>query len=345
MRLLIPTSRLKWLPADTRLAHEYCFFLHDEFARMLVEYEHADAHKVKFKLASAREGERIEVLAKQTDPVSALRALGRDAEARRVVLNTITMAMVSDCAHHIYEALRCFEKAKIIPGFNLLRKPLLDSLMYFTWMAADEDGFISAFASGDPNKITQKVLGNKRRELMRAAIDMTGLSAVMRPEDLHSILFNAADPDGLYGLFQHAVHLVTVDRLEIRTSPENFNFIFSQPADHEIYRALYGALPTVLLYLTLVVMTLFDRIQPMERNPKSALKFRAINGYRLLLGRANSDAIRTAIDEVLSQHVRCADCDAELKVTRGNAARILLADFFQCGACRRKQLFPFSWML
>lgn len=344
MRLRIPSNRLRWLPADTRLAHEYCFFLHDELVRMLVEYEEAAAHMVKFKFSGARERKRFEALAKTTDPVSVLRALGRDTEARRVVLNTITVAMVSDCGHHIYEALRCFEKAKIIPGFNLLRKPLLDNLMYFTWMVADEDGFHSAFTSGDPSKITQKVLGNKRRELMRSAIELTGLSEVVQPDDIYSLLFDADNPDGLYGLFQHAVHLVTVDRIEIKTSPENFNFIFSRPADHEIYRALYAALPTVLLYLTLVVTTLYERIHPMDQGTKSALLFRTINAYRLTLGGASSEAVESAMGEVLAPRFRCPDCKASLKVTRRNAANLLLADCFQCTTCRRKHLFPFSWM-
>ncbi|MDE1546270.1 hypothetical protein PTW32_12660 [Dechloromonas agitata] len=344
MRLLIPSNRLKWLPKDTRLAHEYCFFLHDEIARMLIEFEGAGAHKVKFKFSSSRERKRFDALAKTTDPVSVLKALGRHSEARRVVLNTITMAMVSDCAHHIYEALRCFEKGKVIPGFNLLRKPLLDNLMYFTWMVADEDGFHLAFTSGDPAKITQKVLGNRRSELMQAAIEETGLSAVVRIEDLHSIIFDVSNPDGLYGLFQHAVHLVTVDRIEIKTSPENFNFIFNQPADQDIYRTLYASLPTVLLYLAFLVMTLYQRIHPIENGSRSAFMFRTINGYRLLLGKEASLAVASAIGKVLSPLLQCANCKTPLKVTESNAAKLLLADCFQCTKCRGKQLFPFSWM-
>ncbi|EGP43095.1 hypothetical protein [Achromobacter insuavis] len=344
MRLLIPSNRLKWLPADTRLAHEFCFFLHDEIVRMLVEYESANAHQIKVKFSSGRERKRFESLVKKTDPVSALNALGRHSEARRVVLNTIAMAMVSDCAHHIYEALRCFEKAKVIPGFNLLRKPLLDNLMYFTWMVADEDGFHAAFKSGDPTKITQKVLGNRRREFMQAVIEKTGLSNIVQMEDLYSIIFDASNPEGLYGLFQHAVHLVTVDRIEIKTSPENFNFIFSRPADHDIYRALYASLPTALLYLTFLIMALYQRLRPMEKGTRDALVFRAINGYRLLRGKQASLAVASAIGEVLSPRFQCADCKTRLKVTESNAAKLLLADCFQCTACRRKQLFPFSWM-
>lgn len=169
MRLLIPSNRLKWLPPEARLAHEYCFFLHDEMVRLLVEYEEAEAHVVEFKFSSAKERKQFHALSKTTDPLSVLRAVGRDSEARRVLMNTIVMAMVSDCAQHIYEALRCFEKGKIVPGFNLLRKPLLDHLVYFTWMLADEDAFHNEFTSGDPNRITQKVVGNRRRELLRSA--------------------------------------------------------------------------------------------------------------------------------------------------------------------------------
>lgn len=164
------------------------------------------------------------------------------------------MVMVSDCANHIYEALRCFEKAKVIPGFNPLRKPVLDNLMYFTWIVADEDGFHTAFTSGDPTKITQKVLGNRRRELMQAAVEKVGLSEVVRTEDLHSMIFES-------------------------------------------------------------------RSRPHRR-----------------ISTSSSAALQ------IMPRFQCADCKTRLKVTESNAAKLILADCFQCTACRRKQLFPLSWM-
>lgn len=344
MRLLIPSNRLKWLPSDVRLAHEYCFFLHDEMARMMTEYEKADAHSIKFTISDPHEKRRFKALSKLNNPISALRELGYHEEARRVVINTIMLAMVSDCAHHLYEALRCFEKGKIIPGFNLLRKPLLDNLVYFTWMLADEDGFHSAFTSGDPTKITQKVIGNRRRELIHSSVRLVGLSEVIDAGSLHATLFDASDPNGLYGLFQHAVHLVTADRIEIKTLPENFNFIFLRPADHETYRTLYAALPTVLLYLTLVLMTLHDRIRPIQAGSRSALSFRAINGYRLLLGEPLSKIVVDVMDRNLGTKIKCPECNSGLKITPRNATQLLLADSFQCNVCRRKQSYPFSWM-
>ena len=126
---LLPRNRLKRIPERWRLAHSYCFFLHDECVRALAEYEAADAHLVTINFASQISAEEYSRLAKE-DPIEALLKTGYPAEARRVVINTIVMGMVSDCLHHIFEALECFEKRKVVVGFNILRKPLKQNLLY-----------------------------------------------------------------------------------------------------------------------------------------------------------------------------------------------------------------------
>ncbi len=342
--MLIPPQRLKWLPKKVRLAHEYCFFLHDEFTRMLVEYEAAEAHIVSFRLSGNAERRKFERFAKRQDAVAALRALERHSEARLVILNTITMAMVSDCAHHIYEALRCLEKRKVVVAFNLLRKPLLDNLTYLSWMVADEDGFYAAFTSGDPTKMTQKMIGNRRREIFEKAIEKADLNGIIDAEEIISIIFDADNHGGLYLFFQHAVHLITVDRIELKTSPENFNFIFKSHADDDVYELLYANLPTVLLYMTHLVFALYQRVKPMDPGAREALLFRTDNGYRLLHYEGGAAALASAIGDILSPKVKCNVCGTPLKVTPHNAARLLLAESFRCTRCRRISPFPLSWM-
>lgn len=342
--MLIPPKRLKWLPKNVRLAHEYCFFLHDEFTRMLVEYEAAKAHIVSFRFTDNTEKKKFEQLARRNNAIDALRALDRHSEARRVVLNTITMAMVSDCAHHIYEALRCLEKRKVVPAFNLLRKPLLDNLTYMSWMVADEDDFYAAFTSGDPTKLTQKTIGNRRKEIFAKAIETADLKGIVDASEILSSIFDASNHDGLYLFFQHAVHLITVDRIELRTSPENFNFIFKSPTDDDVYEHLYATLPTVLLYMTHLVLALYQRAKPMDQGARKALLFRSDNGYRLLHYEGGAAAIANALGDTLSPKVKCIACGTKLKVTPHNAARLLLADSFRCTRCRRISPFPLSWV-
>jgi hypothetical protein len=87
---LIPRKRLRHIPYDLRVVHEYCFFLHDECVRILKEYENAEAHLVTVQFPSKLASDEFQKLA-STDPIEALRAAGHPNEAKRVILNQITM--------------------------------------------------------------------------------------------------------------------------------------------------------------------------------------------------------------------------------------------------------------
>ncbi len=263
---LIPRNRLKWIPKQWRLAHSFCFFLHDECVRALVEYEAAGAHLVTINFESQVSAEEFNRLAKE-DPTEALVRTGYPAEARRVVINTIIMGMVSDCLHHIFEALRCFEKRKVVVGFNLLRKPLKQNLLYLAWMLGSEDGFYTEFTSGNPESLSQKKIGNLRQEIYTNAIAKlsNGLRLPFIPEILEKLIYDRKFDYGFERAFEHAVHLITIERLELRTAPQNFNFIFKNYADNDTYDVLYSWAPYLLFFLAQTILELFDRMRNMER--------------------------------------------------------------------------------
>lgn len=341
---LIQPRRLRRLPSHLRLAHEYVFFLHDEAARLLVEYEAGEGHLVKVNFDSKREGREFQRLTKAgRSGIEALRDLGYAAPAQRVILNTITMAMVSDCLHHIYEALVCLEKRKVVVACNLLRKPLLDSLAYLSWMLGDEAGFYETFTSGDPTSLTQKKMGNRRLQILTAALSATAAADVLEAEFIQAAIYSPVSDAGLYGLFQHAVHLVTVDRIELHTGPENFNFIFANYGNDDLYEGIYGVLPGVMLYLSNVILELFDRMTSMNAGAKDAFIARSKYGYHLVTGEPGASIVRGALQTALSDECDCAFCDTPLDVTAHNAARIILTDSFRCTKCRRVNGIPFSW--
>lgn len=131
-----------------------------------MEYEGADAHVVKFKFRDKTAENVFHKHAAEEDAIAAMRASGHEAEARRVIVNQVTMAMVSDCLHHIYGALRCLEKRKVIVALNLLRKPLTDNLLYLSWMLGDADGFYHAFTVTSPRGISSSTPKNRRAEIL-----------------------------------------------------------------------------------------------------------------------------------------------------------------------------------
>ena len=310
---------------------------------MLKEYEGSKAHWVSLKFKGAGEAEKFQALAKQSHSIDALKALGYENEAKSVINNTITMAMVSDCLHHIFEALRCFEKRKFIVGFNLLRKPLKDNLLYLSWMLGDEDKFYQDFMSGNPKELTQSKLGNFREEIFRKAIAQTPLKNFIFPAELNSILFDRKNDTGLDGWFQHAVHLVTVQHLEIQTAPQNFNFIFKDPSSEDVYYSIYENLPYVLLYLTHVIAALFNRIHEMDPGAQDALLVRSFNGFQLMCNYKPEEAHRM-IREAMSGLLSCESCSNTIKITEYNAAKLLLSESVRCNKCGRITSVPFSYV-
>lgn len=338
---LISRNRLKGIPRRWRLAHSYCFFLHDECVRALVEYESAGAHHVTINFESQISVEEFSRLADE-DPTEALLKTGYPAEARRVVLNTIMMGMVSDCLHHLFEALRCFEKRKIVVGFNLLRKPLKQNLLYLAWMLGDEDGFYTEFMSGNPENLSQKKIGNLRLEIFSKAIARMPEAVPFVPEMLEKVIYDRKFNLGFEQAFEHAVHLITIERLELRTAPQNFNFIFKNHADDDTYDALYSWAPYILFFLAHVILELFNRMRSMDGGVKTAFAVRGLFTFMLLEGGTGEKVMLNELNRMLA-NVACDHCKAPLKVTSFNAGRILLTDSFRCAMCRRKNNLAFSW--
>jgi hypothetical protein len=340
---LIPRNRLRRIPPELRLAHEYCFFLHDQCARLLVEYEAAKAQTVTINFRDEAESKRFAEVAKQ-DSISALREIGRLDEARRVVLNAITMAMVSDCLHHIYEALRCLEKRKSIVALNLLRKPLMDSLIHLSWMLGDESAFYEAFTSGEPEALATKKLGNHRAKIIQDALLQTQIGGVIDAAFVRTMIFDRTYAHGLQKLLQHAVHLITVDYPELKTSPENFNFIFKRPDENDIYHSLYENLPPLFFYLSHVILELFDRITPMDAGAKTAFVVRSLYALHLLDGGEATTDTCNRMEKAFGTTTHCPDCKVPFRFTVHNAARTLLTESVRCAKCRVVHGFPFAWL-
>lgn len=330
------------MPRPLRLAHEYSFFLHDECVRILCDYESAKAHVVTITFKNEDETALFNTSDSANGPIDAMRAAGYEAEARRVIINQITMAMVSDCLHHIHEALRCLEKRKIVVAANLLRKPLTDNLLYLSWMLGDEDGFYEAFSTNSPNALTSKRLKERRAQILGDALTRTRVASVIDSRFIDETLFDRRNPYGLQLLFQHAVHLITVDRIELRTSPENFNFIFANLENDDNYHAVYGALPHILLYLSHVVMGLFERMHPPEGGSMLAFEARSILGYLLLEEGDKAATVLSILGKL--PPIACDHCGQPLRITRHNAARMVLTESVRCTKCRMVQPFPLSWM-
>lgn len=338
---LIPRNRLIHLPEHLRLAHEYCFFLHDECVHLLRQYEGARAHFVNCQFQTKTDMEHFTAHADANGALDAMRFLGFEAEAKRLVMNNVTMAMCADSVNHIFEGLRCLEKRKLVVALNLLRKPLTDSLVYLSWMLSAEDSFYASFSTNSPQGLTDNFLHNNRSQYISDALAQTELAEIFSADYIQEKLFSRSNSMGLQRLFQHAVHLITNKYVELKTTPENFNFIFRDPLDDDLYDLIYDALPVVLAYFAHVTFCLFERIVPPDPGAKKAFQVRSILGLYLSIDGNENLALERL--QCLNDF-KCEGCGQLLKLTRRNAAKIVLTESFRCTGCRKNHSFPFSWL-
>ena len=304
---LLPLKRLKNIPERHRSKHEFCFFLHDECVAALKEYDDAKAHFVDVHFRREEDAKRVIEIAEYNDDIEALLSVGYDTEAKKIILNNITMAMISDCLHHVYEAFRCLEKRKIVVALNLLRKPLKDSLTYLAWMCGDPDKFYTEFMKGDPKDLSQMKIGNIRKDIFSDAIRKLDIGDLFDPEALIQMIFDRENTHGLEGYFQHAVHLVTTKYDVVRTSPQNFNFIFYNSEDDDIYDVIYDCLPYIICFLSHVIIDLFDEINRMDKGSKEAFRTRSRFGIYLVDDSRYIYPIST-LKDIFKDSIICPNC-------------------------------------
>lgn len=332
------------MPSKVRPKHDACFFMHDEAARLLVEHELAGTNVVDFSVKDGNNLREFQKLAKKHGPLHAMRKLGFEDEARRVIMNQITFAMTSDFLHHIYEALKCLEKRKFIVALNLLRKPLQDSLPFLAWMLADEDDFYDAFTRVGPTALTAKAIGNKRAALIEKAIKLVYLDTVTSAASIQAAVFDRRNAHGLYPLFQKAVHLVTAKYEEVATETENFNFIFKNPLDDDVYFGIYDDLAELMLFASHVILGLFGRIRLPDQGSVTAFKVRTGYAYRLAVGDEAGDLAAEALSNMLGTKLNCPKCAVPMRFTPRTAMAAVTGERVYCLNCRRVSPLPFSWL-
>lgn len=129
------TSR-NFIPEEYKFAHEYCFFLHDLLANIVVVGEQEKIFHHRFKLKDPEHVKQLE--GKSGEELAEwMETNGYAAEFYETNRRQIIVALLSDFCHFIYEALECSRKGKLTVSFALLRKPLKENLFYFEWLLAD----------------------------------------------------------------------------------------------------------------------------------------------------------------------------------------------------------------
>jgi hypothetical protein len=321
------------LPSKFRFAHDYSVFLHDLIVGLYKAAHANGSFDVSIDI-SADEMADFEGLTGEELYSWVEQRKGREV-ARTMDYRSIVGGVTGDFCHFVLEALRASAKGKLTVAYALFRKPFRDNLFILEWLVADPGDFIRRFETQSPEGILFSNLDpSHRKRIIATAIDEAE-SFGSDPEFLYEIRYDRNVSYGLAIPWDQAVHLLTTWK-QARTEPQNLNFIFSGPTQHESqWTAIYRSIPFLLYHASHVVDKLISGIAEVDRSYWRIKSLRRSIGfiswsYEL----RSSDRAATAVAEELLPPVRCPECKKSIRWHRTNLRSFALRGRVRCFPCR-----------
>jgi hypothetical protein len=335
-------SRLAFLPPRHWKAHEFCFFLHDNLVRLLIEYESSGAHnwvtEAFHKVLAEHDVDDGEI-----DMLSFMKEHNLIEPYRHHLVSHLVLALTSDMLHFLYEALTCFEKRKFAVAFSLLRKPLKENLLFLSWLLGDEADFLERFAAN--NYQTLNGLGkDQQRSIFAAAIKKLATSDAFDAETLRDLIFSKTASSGFEPVWQRATHLITSQGELLKTEDYTINFIFERPDADHYFDLIYSKLPYLLIFVTQVTLECFGLILKVNDKTFSHHVITTMGCYEALFLRDGGQPIARMLNKSLGPFLKCIHCEAPLRISRSNAAHLYLAEQMQCKTCGLVSQVPLYWL-
>jgi hypothetical protein len=344
------TEPRNFIPEEYKFADEYCFFLHDILADIIVFGEQEKIFHHSFEIKGVEDADQLQK--KSGEELTNWMEINGYAEVlREANRRQICVALLADFCQFIFEALDCSRKGKLVVSYALLRKPIKENLFYFEWLLADSRDFLNRFHTPLPKKKKQKralpqpiqLTKEKRLEIIRGAIEKTGLGEWISPEFIHELRYEKDVEYGLEWLFQRANHLITTFTAE--TEEQNFNFVFSDDEDRLAqWRGLYTTLPILLFHTFLVVDAVINSIADGKLGDLEFMRLRAIVGFLLYIqnGPWNNTEFDTTFQSFLVSfseiEIPCLGCNEILQVDAENLQKLYREGVYICQNCGYKTL-------
>jgi len=340
---IIEEERLLLLPDKYRVAHEFCFYLHDKLAQILVEY---DLNCIQDTVINAFE-EAVAGNEEKFKDVNLLEYMKENdllEPYKHHLVSHAVMALTSDMLHFIYEALTCLEKRKFSVAFSLLRKPLKEHLFFLSWILADEDDFISRFESN--NHVSFSGVSKETRiEIIGKAIKKLHVEDAFDANLIWDIVYSKKHENGFEPTWQKATHLTTSQGELLKTGDYSLNFVFDNASDDYYYEFLESKLPYIFLYITQVTLESFNRINPTNEKTTSHLILTMMGCYEALFTDGRSLTISRMLQKEIGSLLDCIHCESKLKIKKSNAPEIFLHESFICESCGLRSELPLYWLL
>jgi len=341
---IIDEERLSFIPPEYWAAHEFCFFLHDRLAEVLIEYEAKQAH-TQIENAFIEVMKSIDKPSEEIDILGFLKDKDLTKEYKQYLCGHIIMALTSDMLHFLYESLRCFEKRKFTVALSLLRKPLKENLWLLSWLLADETDFINRFEKENYQSFGG-ITKEKRISVFHKAIEKLALKEAFEAELIWDMIYSKKCLRGFEPYWQRATHLTTKYGELLKTEDYSFNYIFKNPFDDDLFEVVYSkSLPYLLLFLMQVSFECFNRISPTNSKTVNYYIITTLGCYQSIFGDGRSQIMTNMLRKLLGDILVCVHCNTKLKIYKKDAPSFYLAGRLPCYKCGLENEVPLFWLL
>lgn len=322
------------IPEEHQFAHTLCFFLHDLILQTLREGEKADIFNIQISGEESVEA----IKGKSGDElITWLEQNGHDGDVYILFYKQVFRAMLSDFCHFVFEALDCSKKGKLSVTYSLLRKPFKDHLIFFEWLLGDPGDFLVRFKGDDSTKLVTDKNPEKQKDIIAKAMEKLN-PYWGTPEFLYELRYDKKSDIGFEGMLQHANHLVTIFK-EYRTSPSNFNFIFSTGENmKDQWAFLYSFLPILMIHTYSVVEAIAKQFSIRKDEETDTTDFRVMTGFFLWMeeyweSEDALSAIKSAISAKGLGEIGCLVCESKPELTKTVAEQFFGQGTFKCSSC------------
>ena len=339
---IIPEERLSLMPQDAIPRHEFCFWLHDQTASLLVEASNSgqieDWHQaVNYAVKAAPPDMQHEEILKLLAEAGGTLCVPMKID--------VFIAVLSDTLHFIYEALIAMEKRKFNVAFSLLRKPLTENLIIISRLVASDDEFIRSFADGSlQQKQVTNIDKHERILIFEEAISKIPIESPFSGELLNDIIFNKDMPNGLQIRMQQAIHLITTRHKMLLTPQWGLNRIFADQNGDE-NSAAYDGLLVVLFFLLQLTMSKLSHYFAVSEKRLNETLLRAFGIFgNMYNGRL--DALSCELNKTMKEFFNCEWCtEGRVKIRKKFVCEFYLNDSIYCSGCGQFSHTPLTYIL
>ena len=343
----LPYENIQNIPSQHVPAHDFIFFLHDQCANLLVQYEQSNIAKIG--IDTIVEAYSNKFPNNDSDIIEILqfcRNEGLDAPYYHFLISKILMGLTSDLLHFTYEALKAFEKRKFSVAYSLLRKPFKENLIFICLVLNNYENFIELF-----EQETDKSLNNfykhssSRKAIFEEIIPKLALPDLFEAELIDNMIFSKQYPLGLEISCQKATHLITSQGDFLKTGRMFINSIFNDPNNLDQYEPVYTSLPYIMIFSTHVLLEGFQKLVNLNENTYQHITLSTLGCYENLFTDGRKRALTQSYAKAFGEFLQCIHCGKKIFLTKENSLRMYMTGVLICNHCQFDSEFPFYWLL